>query len=148
MTSPRGIRNNNPGNIRKSSVLWMGQALPGSALDATDPDFIVFNDALYGLRALALVLWHYQTIHGIKTLKGFIERWAPPEENDTTAYVENACTVCDVQPDNIFDLDTSNFYNLVVAIIRQENGEQPYSSNLISRAIQMARQSDGPGAAV
>jgi len=121
--------------------------MPGSALDKTDPDFVVFNGALYGLRALALILWHYQTLHGLKTLKGMIERFAPPEENDTTTYVENACKVCDVQPDNLFDLDTSNFYNLMVAIIHQENGEQPYSSDLISQAIQMARQADGPSTA-
>jgi len=46
--APRGIRNNNPGNIRKNeSFTWQGE------IDQDDKGFVVFDDEVNGLRALA-----------------------------------------------------------------------------------------------
>lgn len=133
-STPRGIRNCNPGNIRKSPTAWLGEDPNGE-----DPDFVTFKSPLYGIRALAKILWSYQDVHGINTVSGFINRWAPPGENDTTAYVQNVCAACEVSPDTTIDLKSSVFYNLVIAIITQENGEQPYAIDLIAQAISMVR---------
>lgn len=60
---PRGIRNNNPGNIRLSKTKWEGQ----KPLQA-DLDFIEFLSPLYGLRALMKLLLAYHLRHGLDTV--------------------------------------------------------------------------------
>lgn len=89
-TAPRGIRNNNPGNIEWGSP-WQGLV----AFDKrTDSRFAQFIDPASGIRALARVLITYQDKRRaadgspIDTIAEFIERWAPPFENNTKAYAD------------------------------------------------------------
>ena len=70
---PRGIRNRNPGNIRKSGDRWKGLAPLQS-----DPAFFIFETPLWGIRAMATILRNYQRRHGLKSLVQIIGRWAPP----------------------------------------------------------------------
>src|SRR5579872_14880 len=81
---PRGIRNNNPGNIRRSIDKWQGLADPDHQ---TDPDFFIFQNPIYGIRAIARILITYQDKYGLQGVKGIISRWAPSSENKTDAYV-------------------------------------------------------------
>src|SRR5574337_804815 len=85
MTPSRGIRNNNPGNIRKSSEPWRGLA---AAKDQKDPAFFTFETPEWGIRAMAVILRTYQTKYGLRTIRAIIGRWAPSAENDTDAYVD------------------------------------------------------------
>ncbi len=78
---PRGIRNNNPGNIR------LGIEWDGLAAAQTDKDFCQFSHLIMGLRAAGIVLRTYQIVHGLHSVKGIIDRWAPPVENDTASYI-------------------------------------------------------------
>src|SRR5574337_876096 len=87
MTPSRGIRNNNPGNIRKSSEPWRGLA---AAKDQKDPAFFTFETPEWGIRAMAVILRTYQTKYGLRTIRAIIGRWAPSAENDTDAYVDAA----------------------------------------------------------
>jgi hypothetical protein len=76
------IENNNPGNIRKSaSFTWQGEQ-PGTA----PGDFVVFDTLTNGYRAM---IKDFQTkiSNGYDTLSKIITRYAPPEENDTAAYI-------------------------------------------------------------
>lgn len=134
MKLPRGIRNNNPGNIRISKTAWRGKKL-----ENTDGDFEQFTSAYYGIRALVRVLRVYQTKHNLKTIAQIINRWAPPNENDTEAYANAVARVLDAEPDKeILIGENTTTERLVAAIIRHENGMQPYSAADIQAAIKAA----------
>lgn len=135
---PRGVRNNNPGNLERLNPRagWNG-ALPDDQL--TDPRFEQFTTATWGLRALGMTLLAYQLRHGCRTPRTLIDRWAPPIENDTTSYVAQVALALGVGPDDRVDLcNPADLQRAVVAIIRRENGQQPYPDDLISSAIALA----------
>ena len=144
MTTPRGIRNNNPGNIRWSADSWRG-AVPRE--QAADKSFVVFEAPEWGIRALAVVLRNYSKRSGLQgvggvgidTVREVISRWAPSVENDTDAYVASVCRAMNVRPNTIIDLRSrAPLYPLIVAIIRHENGQQPYSPDLINKGLDLA----------
>lgn len=127
----RGERNNNPGNIRKSSVPWQGQSE-----DQGDPAFVRFDHPDMGIRALGKVLLTYQRKHGLQTLRQIIERWAPEGENDTNSYLADVCRRMGVSPDESISLsDNGNLRNLTVAIIFHENGRCNYSEDVIQNGV-------------
>lgn len=128
---PRGLRNNNPGNIRHGSK-WQGMAQVQS-----DPDFVTFIAPEWGIRAMARLLLNYQRNYGLHTVRQIITRWAPPVENQTEAYVRSVATALGVDPDQEIDV-WARLPQLIPAIIRHENGKQPYSADLISQGIGLA----------
>jgi hypothetical protein len=131
---PRGIRNRNPGNLRKSSDRWKGLA-PRQ----TDTAFFVFEAPLWGIRAMAVILRNYQGRHGLKTLAQIIGRWAPPGENDTSSYAAAVSKAMGVGPRAQLDLyNGATLRALIAAIIRHENGLQPYDLETIDMAIDLA----------
>jgi len=134
MGRTRGIRNNNPGNIRKSGVVWRGMAPPA---EQTDSAFIVFSAPEWGIRALAKILVNYQDLHGINTVRGIINRYAPPSENNTAAYVDAVARRVGASPDAPLDIRRV-LPELIAAIIKHENGVQPYSAATITRGINLA----------
>lgn len=131
--TPRGIRNNNPGNIRLGKTMWKGEAST-----QPDPAYITFAEPVWGLRAIARILYTYQS-HGLMTVRTMIGRWAPASENDTDAYVRAVARGMGVGPDDHVDLDVpGHMVNMVQAIVLHENGEQPYDLDLIERAVALA----------
>jgi len=128
---PRGIRNNNPGNIERDGTRWQGMAAV-----QTDARFVVFSDPAWGIRAIARILITYQDRRRaadgsrIDTVRKFIARWAPPAENNTDAYARAVAVALGVGADDpdidVYDYDT--MLGLVRAIIRYENGR----SNLMA----------------
>lgn len=136
--TPRGIRNNNPGNLRWG-IGWIG-LVPKEK--RTDPDFCQFEDAFHGIRALALNLADYKKLHQIHTLRAAIYRWAPSDENNTAAYLKSVSEQTKLAPDADIDLaDWLTLHDVTRAIIRQENGPGPfangrwYPTDTIGRAI-------------
>lgn len=128
---PRGIRNNNPGNIRYDGTKWMGLAMPPS-----DGAFCRFESALFGIRAIAKILVTYNKKYGLCTIGQIISRWAPPNENDTNAYISHICRAVGAGADDQLDLaDPGIILPLCRAIIRHENGACPYSDEEIKKGI-------------
>lgn len=125
----RGIRNNNPGNIRGASFTWQGE------VGRDDKDFVVFSSPLYGLRALGRVLRNYDRLYGINTVEGIINRWAPPigddgePENDTRSYIEHAASALGLSASE--PVPAADYPRLMAVIVKHENGQQPYSDSLI-----------------
>lgn len=120
---PRGIRNHNPGNIRHSNDKWQGLA---PADEQTDKDFVKFIDPTWGIRALAVLLITYQDKHKLRTVRGIINRWAPPVENDTSAYVDAVAEAANVLPNDKLDMHKyEHIRPILEAIIRHENGKGP-----------------------
>jgi hypothetical protein len=74
---------------------------------------------------------------GIDTVRGAIERWAPDTENDTSAYVSDVCTRCEVDPDATVQFSTM-LLPLITAIIWHEIGSCPYTDAQINQGILMA----------
>lgn len=117
-TLPRGLRNNNPGNIRRSSDRWLGLA-PVQA----DPDFFQFAYISYGYRALIITLQNYRRKHGLQTIADMIRRWAPTNENNTAAYVRSVCHEMQVPDCYVPDIeDKGTMCALAAAISKHENG--------------------------
>ncbi|WP_410742780.1 structural protein [Citrobacter koseri] len=135
MTTPRGIRNNNPGNIRWGDE-WQG-LVPES--QRTDKSFCQFKKPEYGIRAMIIILRNYQRKHGLNTVTGIIKRWAPPNENNTQAYINSVAQATGVTPDQRIDTSDSRFMmKLLQAIIQHENGSQPYGFDTFVRAVELA----------
>ena len=82
----RGIRNNNPLNIRRTTDRW-----EGVRIEQTDKNFVQFTSMAYGYRAAWKTLesyWKY--FHDLPkpfNVRNIITRWAPPTENDTENYI-------------------------------------------------------------
>ena len=127
---PRGLRNNNPGNIEKSSTPWKGK------VTGYDVRFETFDTPHNGIRALAKVLLSYQDRYGIRTVRGAIYRWAPPSENDSLAYAQHVAAALGVDMDDQIDFHREAILlPVVMAIIKHENGEQPYDAATLKDAI-------------
>jgi hypothetical protein len=139
-TLPRGIRNKNPGNLRRSDP-WVGLAA-----DQSDPEFCRFDDHVFGLRALMIVLLTYSRRHKIDSVREVIARWAPPNENNTAAYVAQVAARLSTGPDDEINIEKrSTLIALTRAIVRHENGRPPdgapsdwYSQDLYDRAADLA----------
>ncbi len=128
----RGLRNNNPGNIRKSSDHWQGLAA-----EQPDPEFFTFVAPEYGIRALVKILARYANVYGLVTVRGIISRWAPPSENDTESYIRSVSSRLGVGSDDRLNV-RERMPDLVAAIIHHENGIQPYSMATIDKGISLA----------
>ena len=128
----RGLRNNNPGNIRHSPANdWLGMSSAQS-----DPAFVQFTHARYGVRAIGRILTSYNR-RGVHTIAGLIGAWAPTTENDTSAYVRAVARALAVDPDRTIDVKAS-LPRLAAAIIKHENGAQPYTLNDLTTWVYMA----------
>lgn len=80
----RGLRNNNPLNIRKGNE-WQGEA------KGFDPSFETFQTMAYGYRAAIKLLHTYYVRYGCNTIGKLITRWAPANENNTERYISTVC---------------------------------------------------------
>jgi len=111
---PRGIRNNNPGNIRKGNS-WKGLIKPGA-----DSAFDQFENVPYGVRALYYTLYTYMTKHGLLSIRGIISRWAPPIENQTDKYIQYVSARLNRSADATTPWTKSQLMDLARAIIDME----------------------------
>ena len=81
--STRGIRNNNPANIRR------GCNWKGLIRQQKDRDFCQFVTMTWGVRALLVTLRTYVVKHHLRTVREIITRWAPPSDgNNTEKYIK------------------------------------------------------------
>jgi len=138
--TPRGIRNNNPGNIEKGAG-WQGLAEDQSG----DARFAVFKSPIWGIRALARVLLTYYRLRRaadgsrIDTVLEHVVRWAPPGENDTGAYARQVRAALGVEEGEIINTeDPDTLVAFVTAIIRHENGQQPYTREELREGVDLA----------
>ena len=96
---PRGVRNCNPGNIRKNGDLFQGE------IDSTDPDFKQFRSMAYGYRAIFKILRTYKNNYSLNTLEQMIYRWAPPSDNNKTeVYVDFVAKRAGIDRKDIVDV--------------------------------------------
>ena len=114
----RGLRNNNPGNIRRSKVRYKGEVRPSS-----DPEFKEFSSMAYGYRAMFVLLDTYRSRYGLTTIRQMLNRYAPPTENFTNGYVRFVADYSGVMPDEQIDTRAEmDMIPIVSAMSKIENG--------------------------
>lgn len=123
---PLGVRLKNPGNLRAIDGLnWLGKI-------GSDQGFVIFDTVENGLRAMVVNLKNQQVMHGLRTVRGIISRYAPPSENDTAAYIKRICEAIHVGPDDQINLlDPEMLVKFAVAVIWHEQACCPYKWSLI-----------------
>lgn len=112
--APRGIRNNNPGNIRYGDF-----ARSMGATGADKGGFAIFSDMQTGIEATARLLQSYAS-RGFNTIRKIISRWAPSNENDTQAYIAAVAKQLGVSADSMLTGDQLN--GVAGSIFQHENG--------------------------
>lgn len=133
---PRGIRNNNPLNIRKGNN-WQGEVS-----SSTDSEFEQFVSMQWGIRAGFKILKNYMTGYGgrVKALTNvhdIIHRWAPPSENNCRAYIDSVCRFSGLHEyERLQFSDRNKMLALVDGMIRVECG-QPVSLDIIASAYDL-----------
>ena len=121
MSLPRGIRNNNPLNIRRGKDQWKG-------LRATQQDaqFCQFETLEYGWRAAFCLLTRtYYHQYRLWTIRQIVNRWTPPNENNTRAYIDNVCRLTGIGADEPLGIPSeqpARWMMVGVAMAIQENG--------------------------
>lgn len=116
-SKPRGIRNNNPGNIRKSGSNWKGKI-------GNDGAFEVFDTPTNGIRAMMKLLLTYAATYKLVTVKEIVSRWAPTADgNNVPGYVTVVNKQGGLPAGAILDLsDKATMFKLVRGMIAKENG--------------------------
>ena len=132
-TGSRAARNN-PGNIDRTSTPWQGEDRSAAAV-AREARFCVFLTPQAGFRA-GKTLLTYQRKHGLRTVKEIIGRWAPPVENNTTAYVQQVANAVGVSPSEVIRLDNPvTLGRLATAIAKHENGGMYWNADVVAAGI-------------
>ena len=146
MVSPRGIRNNNPGNIDYNPRnAWNGQL--GLEVGVARPRFARFDTPENGIRALGKLLINYRGRDGlpgvggpgIDTVRETIGRWAPGNENDTEAYIAAVAAKLGVKSNQVIDIKNAKTLRLFVgAVVAHECANYRYPDSVFDEGIRRA----------
>ena len=113
----RGLRNNNPLNIRHSKDIFQGE------INGNDKSFKTFSSLPYGYRAAFVTLATYLS-RGWNTIDKIISVWAPPSENDTESYISKVEKWSGVPRNRKLTTEDGPEYILIVAAMSfVENGQ-------------------------
>ena len=115
---PRGIRNNNPGNLVRTGLDWLGK-IPFSK--SKDTHFEQFTEMKYGIRAMMRDILN-DIKKGNNTIAKLIAIYAPSFENNTTAYINTVSNAINIAPNVVLDLSEETLVLLCKAIVLVENG--------------------------
>ena len=117
MATARGLKNNNPLNIRHNGDCFQGEVRPG-----TDRAFKQFTSAAYGYRAAFVTLGTYLE-RGKNTIEKIVQSWAPPSENHTANYIANVEKWSGINRHKVLTAnDGEDYVKIVIAMSRTENG--------------------------
>lgn len=130
--TPRGIRNNNPLNIRIGNT-WLGERM-----NPTDPAFEEFVAIEYGYRAAFCILRRYIKRYHKNTITSIISTWAPANENNTQRYIDFVADKLQISPsDIILYSDKVTMIRLVAAMQIMECGV-PADMTKVEKGYDMA----------
>jgi hypothetical protein len=137
---PRGIRYNNPGNLKYAGQANAARLLFGGG-------FATFSSPQEGLNALGRQVELYGK-RGLDTVSGIISQFAPPgDNNDTAAYIKDVARQMHTSANAELNLNNpATLAALIKAIVRHENGQNPYTSGMVGRAAKVAIHDETGGA--
>jgi hypothetical protein len=129
-SAPRGIRNNNPGNIRGSAIKWQGE------IGRDDKDFVKFKDMESGIRAS---VHNARTQHrkGFNTVGKLVNRWAPASDgNNVKAYQDSVARNAKITVNETINwTDKYTVAAILQAMFTHENGAAPTAKAGITTAL-------------
>ena len=126
---PRGLRNNNPGNLRLTDTTWPGE------VTGKDQAFKTFATPEDGIRGIFTSISKKQA-RGLNTIEQIINSYAPPSENNTQQYINAVAKQAGLDPTQPLDLSNKDLASkIIAAIITHENGKNPYSIQHIRTAL-------------
>lgn len=132
----RGVRNSNPGNLRKSKDQWEGAI-------GDDGEFVIFDSPESGVRALAKNLQSYGR-QGYDSIEKIINRWAPPNENDTQSYIDSVVAATGIPATQSLDLTNPDVLtSLSEAISFHETGSR-YDPEVYQQGVARALNGISP----
>lgn len=132
----RGVRNSNPGNLRKSKDQWEGAI-------GDDGEFVIFDSPESGVRALAKNLQSYGR-QGYDSIEKIINRWAPPNENDTKSYIDSVVAATGIPATQSIDLTNPDVLaSLSEAIGYHETGSR-YDPEVYQQGVARALNGISP----
>ena len=124
---PRGLRNNNPGNIRRNSDVFQGEKT------SSDKEFKQFKSMAYGYRAIFKILSNYYRNYKLDTIRKIIGRWAPENENNTNAYIKAVSVYAGLPADDPINInDREQMIRIVAGMSKVENGREADMSDVIT----------------
>ena len=140
MYLPRGIRNNNPLNIRRTAKdQWKGLRA-----QQTDTSFCQFERLEYGWRAAFYLLTRtYYHKYRLYTIRAIINKWAPPQENLTSTYIQNVSRLTGIPPDEPIGIPSDQperWMAVGIAMAIQENGTDSLDYFAMLRGWGLARE--------
>ena len=122
----RGLKNNNPGNIRRSKTRYVGEISP-----STDAEFKQFESIAYGYRAMFVLLDSYRRRYSLNTIRQMINRYAPPTENFTEGYIRFVAQRTGIRPDEVLDTRSArDMVPIVMAMSEIENGVKAVAADV------------------
>lgn len=125
---PRGLRNNNPGNIRRAD--W-DNPFQGEIRPSQDGSFRQFKSMAYGYRAMFKILRTYHH-RRVDTITEIIKTWAPPSENNTLSYIHTVADRAGFDQDFKLDIEDKDRYCAIVAAMSfVENGKEAVIDDIL-----------------
>lgn len=121
-TTPRGVRNNNPLNIRYVAAnKWQGRVEVKK-----DKEFEEFKSMYFGYRAAIKLIYNYMTMYNLRTIIAIIYEWAPFNENQTDNYIRIVSQRTGIPPTKSIDFaKPCDMFKLVSAMAFVECGFTP-----------------------
>ena len=137
---PRGLRNNNPGNIKRNSDVFQGEKT------SSDKEFKQFKSMAYGYRAIFKILSNYYRNYKLDTIRingipaaewdsqNFLHMpWAPENENNTNAYIKAVSDYAGIPADDPINInDREQMIRIVAGMSKVENGREADMSDVIA----------------
>jgi hypothetical protein len=138
----RGLRNNNPGNIKFSpNSPWKGSVRDANGNYVNDGEFVQFDTPEAGIRAMTMNLLSYDN-RGINTIRGIVNNWSTTDRGSYTKFLSEQLGV---KPDDVVNVkDPAVMQQLVRGIIQMENGKVPYDPKQIETGIALGFNQDSP----
>lgn len=135
MTQARGIRNNNPLNIRKGDKKWNGE------IEGADKEFCTFATMGSGINAALNLIYTYMARYRLHTVERIIKRWAPPVENHTQAYIDFVCQQMKIAPNYPFGFqDVLCVTALIRAMALYESGLKGYDFTIVNEYLMVCHK--------
>jgi hypothetical protein len=130
---PRGIRNNNPGNLIISRIPWKGKV---PVKENSDKKFEQFYKMVFGIRAMIMDIKNDIVKKELDTIQKLISVYAPPNENDTISYIKSVSEQTGINKDDTIIVER-DIFPLVKAISFHENGGHFITNEQIEEAYGM-----------
>ncbi len=114
----RGLRNDNPCNIRRTKDKWQGMRKV-----QMDKAFVQFESRLWGYRATFVLLKNYIR-KGTNTIGKIIARWAPSSDgNNTQAYISYVSKSTGINASHVLRFeDRDDLVSIVQSMAQVESG--------------------------